>query len=453
MHIAIVGTGYVGLVSGACFADFGFQVTCVDVDAERIRSLERGDVPFYEPGLPELVARNTSAGRLGFTTNLPSAVRDATVVFLAVGTPEGPDGDADISQLAAAAVDVARCLDGYRVIATKSTVPVGTGAWLDGHIRAHVLQPADFDVVSNPEFLREGSAVHDFLRPDRVVIGANTDRAREIMREVYRPLYLIETPIVLTNLETAELIKYASNAYLAVKVSFINEMANLCDRAGADVHVVAKAMGLDKRIGPKFLHAGPGFGGSCFPKDTRALAASGRRAGTPQRLVESAIEINDRQRDMAYGKIVEALGGAKGRRVAILGLAFKPNTSDVREAPAIELCRRLVDAGAHVSAYDPVASDEATLALGGHAGRVTLQPDAQAALKDADCAVIVTEWNEFRSLDLAEARDLMARPVLVDLRNLHDPAQAVELGFEYYCTGRQSLAGSRIEPKRATPTG
>lgn len=439
MQIAVIGTGYVGLVTGACLADFGHAVTCVDSNAFRIDQLQRGEVPFFEPGLAEIVGRNAGAGRLQFTTEIAAGVRDAAVIFLAVGTPEGKDGEADLSQVLAAASALAPHLDGYRVIATKSTVPTGTGAWLREVIQRHLTRSVEFDVVSNPEFLREGSAINDFMRPDRVVIGASTERATAIMREIYRPLYLIETPVVVTDLETAEMIKYASNAFLAVKVSFINEIATLCDRVGADVHVVAKAMGLDKRIGPKFLHPGPGYGGSCFPKDTRALVAMGRRFGVRQQLVDSAIEVNDRQRQIVVEKLQDELGDLAGKEIAVLGLTFKPNTSDVRESPAIDVCHRLAAAGARLRAFDPVAMREAEAALRTAPRPIRFPRNLYEALEGADAVLVMTEWNEFRGLDLARIRPLMRRPVLLDARNVLDPAHARAHGFVYLCTGRQRV--------------
>lgn len=442
MDLAVIGTGYVGLVTGACLADFGHNVVCVDSDARRIESLCRGDMPFYEPGLTEVVQRTTLSGRLRFTTNHATAVRSSTVIFLAVGTPEGANGEVDLSQIASAVQAILPHLHDYCVVATKSTVPAGTGAWLSGFIQRQLPSSAQVDIVSNPEFLREGSAINDFMRPDRVVIGTTSERAAAVMREVYRPLYLIETPIVLTDIETAELVKYASNAFLAVKISFINEVAALCDRLGADVHVVAKGMGLDKRIGSKFLHPGPGYGGSCFPKDTRALAAVGVRAHARQRLIETAIEVNDHQKEILVQKIDRALGGVAGRVVAVLGLAFKPNTSDVREAPAIHLCRALVEAGAKVQAFDPVANAEAARALGETSSQVTLAGDPYTAASGADAVVIMTEWNEFRTLDLERIRAVMRRAVIVDARNVLDPARALALGFAYVCTGRQRLAAT-----------
>jgi UDPglucose 6-dehydrogenase len=444
MNIAIIGTGYVGLVSGACFADFGHAVICVDADPSRVALLEAGEVPFYEPGLAELVQRNAAAGRLRFTTDTGSAVRASEVVFLAVGTPEGSDGAADLTQMASAAAAIAAHLDDYKVIVTKSTVPVGTGEWLGEQIRLMAGRPVGIDIVSNPEFLREGSAIGDFMRPDRVVIGTSSERAAAIMREIYRPLFLIETPILVTDVPTAEMIKCASNAFLAVKISFMNEIANLCDKAGADVHGVAKGMGLDKRIGSKFLHPGPGYGGSCFPKDTRALAAIGASHGVRQQIVESAIEVNERQRQVVLDKITNALAGVRGRTIAVLGLAFKPNTSDVREAPALYICRALAEAGARLRVFDPVAAGEAAHALGDIRDSIVYAADGYDAATGADAVVIMTEWNEFRSLDLPRLTELVAQPVLVDTRNVLDPAQARGLGFTYCCTGRDLAAAAMV---------
>ena len=436
MNVAIIGTGYVGLVTGACLADFGHLVTCVDSSTARIDTLRRGELPIYEPGLAEIVSRNVNAGRLHFSTDLGGAVRTSAVLFLAVGTPEGTNGEADMSQLAVVALDLAAHLDGYRVIATKSTVPVGTGAWLREQLRAQLPSSIELDVVSNPEFLREGSAVNDFLRPDRVVIGTSSDRAAAIMREIYRPLFLIETPIVVTDVESAEMIKYASNAFLAVKIGFMNEIANLCELVGSDVHVVAKGMGLDKRIGSKFLHPGPGYGGSCFPKDTRALAALGTSRGARQRIVEAAIDVNARQRQIIVDKIDRAVSGVSGRRIAVLGLAFKPNTDDVRESPGLFVCRHLAGAGALVCAFDPVARTAAAEALRDLGTAVSFPDSAYDAITDCDAVVIMTEWNEFRGLDLRRVKTLMAAPVIVDARNVLDPAQTRALGFSYFCTGR-----------------
>jgi UDPglucose 6-dehydrogenase len=436
MQIAIIGTGYVGLVSGACFADFGHTVTCVDTDAARIDHLRDCELPFFEPGLSEVVQRNVAAGRLRFTTDTAAAVREALVVFLAVGTPEGEHGEADLSQILRAAEQIAVNLGDYKVIATKSTAPAGTGARLSQVLAAHTEPGIEFDVVSNPEFLREGAAVQDFMRPDRIVIGTTSDRAATIMREIYRPLYLIETPVIITDIETAEMIKYASNAFLAIKISFINEVANLCERVGADIHLVAKGMGLDKRIGAKFLHPGPGYGGSCFPKDTRALAALGERFGARQQLVESAIAVNERQKDMVLEKLHNALGTLIQRRIAILGLSFKPNTSDVRESPALYLCGKLIALGAQVRAFDPIAIPDAAAALGPIARSVHFAANVVDALAGSDACVIMTEWNEFRSLDLAVLGPTMRQRIVVDTRNVLDPAGARAAGFVYVGTGR-----------------
>ena len=442
MDIAIVGTGYVGLVSGACFADFGHGVICVDSSETRIDTLRAGGVPFYEPGLTELVERHAAAGRLRFTTDLAHAVRNATVIFLAVGTPEGDDGHADLSQIESAAREICSHLnDGHRVLVTKSTVPAGTGAWLQQLILEQA-PSADVDVVSNPEFLREGSAINDFMRPDRVVIGTSSERAASLMREIYRPLYLIETPVLMTDVATAEMIKTAANAFLATKISFINEIANLCDRAGADVHSVSKGLGLDRRIGSKFLHPGPGYGGSCFPKDTRALAALGVSLGARQHIVETAIAVNERQKEMTFEKIQARLGSLAGRPIAVLGLAFKPNTSDVREAPALHLCRALVRSGAIVRAADPVAVDEARTVLRREADRIEFTADAYGAAHGADALVIMTEWNEYRSLNLRLIREAMRGNLLVDTRNVLDPTTAVLAGFEYLSTGRQAVVAA-----------
>jgi UDPglucose 6-dehydrogenase len=434
MNVAIIGTGYVGLVTGACLADFGHSVICVDSSPGRVQMLHAGEMPFYEPGLQELVTRNVSAGRLSFSGDFSAAVAQSAVVFVAVGTPEGSNGEADMSQVQAVAAALADHLDEYRVVVTKSTVPVGTGAWLRRYLQRHA-RGANFDVVANPEFLREGSAVNDFLRPDRVVIGASSQRAAEVMREIYRPLYLIETPIIVTDVESAEMIKYASNAFLAVKIGFINEIANLCERVGADVHVVAKGMGLDKRISPKFLHPGPGYGGSCFPKDTRALAALGVQHQARQLIVESAIETNVRQRRLLFEKIENTIGHLANRQIAVLGLAFKPNTDDVRESPALYICRELARAGARVIAFDPVAIDAARTALDDTPG-IVFANEALEAVIGASAVVIMTEWNEFRGLDLQRVLDLMAQPVIIDARNVLNPEQTRQLGFTYVGTGR-----------------
>ena len=440
MNVTVIGTGYVGLVTGTCLADFGHDVVCVDQDVERVASLEAGALPFYEPGLLELLTKNVAARRLSFATDAAAAVRRSSIVFLTVGTPPAAAGSVDLRQLMNAVADVAPHLPAACVVVTKSTVPVGTGARVEQLLARLAPRGAAVDVASNPEFLREGSAVGDFMRPDRVVIGTRTPRAAAVLRELYRALYLIETPIVETTIETAEMIKYASNAFLAVKIGFVNEIANLCDEVDADVHVVAKAMGLDKRIGAKFLHPGPGYGGSCFPKDTRALAAIGNASGVPQRIVETAIAVNQQQQERLLEKILSALGAIHAPRVAVLGLAFKPNTSDVRESPALFICRRLMRAGVAVRAFDPVANDEAAAALVDAGSRFVCAAGAYEAVEGADAVIVMTEWNEFRSLDLARVRALMRRPILIDPRNVLSPAAAAALGFTYFCTGRRTAA-------------
>ena len=432
MRIVIVGTGYVGLVTGAGFADFGNEVLCVDVDRAKIEILERGEIPFYEPGLRDLVARNVRERRLRFGTSLEEATAWGEAIFLCVGTPKAKRGDADLRYVFAAAKTIAKALPSYRLIVQKSTVPVGTADRVQEIIRRHARRGARFDVASNPEFLREGTAVENFMRPDRVVIGADTPRARQVLREVYSPLYLIETPMVVTSVRSAELIKYAANAFLAAKISFINEMANLSEAVGADVHDVAKAIGLDRRIGPKFLHPGPGFGGSCLPKDTRALREFARRAGVPVRITGAAIETNDAQRRIATRKVLDALRGRGPHTVAVLGLSYKPDTDDVREAPALDIIRALLRRGVRVRVFDPVVREGAP----GIPKAVTFGDDAYDAARGAHVLALVTEWNEFRRLDLARVRRVMRRRVLVDLRNVYDPAAVRRLGFEYTCVGR-----------------
>lgn len=432
MHIAVIGSGYVGLVTGACFAEFGVDVACVDVDAEKIAQLSRGRSTIYEPGLEQLIQKNLHAGRLTFTTDLASAVERASVVFLAVGTPPNPDGSADLSFVNAAAIEVARNIRSYKVIAMKSTVPVGTGKHLTELIQENLPAPVSFSVVSNPEFLREGAAISDFMRPDRVVIGSSDPNATELMRELYRPLYLIETPFVITSVEGAELTKYAANAFLATKISFINEIANLCEKVGCDVHDVARAIGMDRRIGGKFLHPGPGFGGSCFPKDTRALAVIGRQFGSPTRIVEAVIDVNEQQREAMLPKIEGLVGGFSGKRIAVFGLSFKPETDDMRDAPAVDIIRGLVDAGASVVAYDPVAESEARKLL----PEIEYAPDEYTAATNADALVFVTEWNQFRALDMERIRRLMKTPNVADLRNIYEPSDMRELGFNYAGVGR-----------------
>lgn len=432
MQIAVIGTGYVGLVSGACFAEFGVHVTCVDVDASKIDKLNNGVIPIYEPGLDQIVEKNVKAGRLKFTTDLKSAVEDSLVVFLAVGTPPKADGSPDMSYYQQAAKDIADAMNGYKVLVTKSTVPVGTGKWLNDFVAANLKVETDFGVASNPEFLREGAAIEDFMRPDRVVIGTNQERAVEVMKELYRPLYLIETPIVITSLEAAELIKYAANAFLATKITFINEIANLCDAIGCDVHDVARGMGMDNRIGRKFLHPGPGYGGSCFPKDTRALTTVADQFGVETLIVDAVIEANDRQRDAMIPKIEKLAGDLNGKQIGVLGLSFKPETDDMRESPAIEIIASVLKKGATVKAFDPVAMEESKHYIPG----IEYAADEYDAIKDADILVIITEWNQFRALDMERVKSLLKAPKIVDLRNIYEPEDMRELGFEYVGVGR-----------------
>ncbi len=432
MHIAVIGTVYVGLVSGACFAEFGVDVTCVDVDADKIEKLKNGVIPIYEPGLDQLVEKNVKAGRLHFTTDLGTAVSGAEVVFLAVGTPPKEDGSPDMSYYQQAALDVAKAMNGYKVLVTKSTVPVGTGKWLRDFVSANLETATDFGVASNPEFLREGAAIEDFMRPDRVVIGSNEQRAIEVMKELYRPLYLIETPIVITSLEAAELIKYAANAFLATKITFINEIANLCDAIGCDVHDVARGMGMDNRIGRKFLHPGPGYGGSCFPKDTRALTTVADQFGVETRIVDAVILANDLQRQAMIPKIEKLVGDLEGKQIGVLGLSFKPETDDMRESPAIEIVHGMIERGASVRAFDPVAMEESRHYING----VEYAADEYDAIKDADAMVIVTEWNQFRALDMDRVKSLLRSPKIADLRNVYEPEDMRELGFEYVGVGR-----------------
>jgi UDPglucose 6-dehydrogenase len=431
MHIAVIGTGYVGLVTGACFAEFGVDVTCVDIDSEKIARLSSGEMPIYEPGLDQLVTKNMQSGRLQFTTDIKQAVEQALVIFLAVGTPPKSDGSPDLSFVEAAADSVAEYMNGYKVIVTKSTVPIGTGEHLRSRIREKNPR-LNFGIVSNPEFLREGAAINDFMRPDRVVIGSRDEEAIAIMRDLYRPLYLIEAPFVLTSLEAAELTKYAANAFLATKISFINEIASLCESIGCDVHDVAKAIGMDRRIGSKFLHPGPGFGGSCFPKDTQAFASVAREFGRDSLIVDAVIEVNRRQRKAMLPKIERLVGSLEGKTIAILGLAFKPETNDMRESPSIEIIEGLLKSGATVRAYDPVAMLEAAELL----PDVSYADDEYSAVTNADALVFVTEWNQFRALDMRRIRDLMRSPRIADLRNIYEPEDMRELGFEYVGVGR-----------------
>ena len=434
MHISVIGTGYVGLVTGACFAEFGINTVCMDVDAARIDCLEKGDVPFYEPGLAELVAKGLREQRLSFTSDIARAVDRALAIFIAVGTPALEDGSADLSFVEEVGRGIARHMNGYKVIVTKSTVPVGTGERLREVIRNSQAAPCEFDIVSNPEFLREGSAIEDFLRPNRVVIGTDSPHAIAIMKDLYRPLYLLDTPFVITDIPTAEMIKYASNAFLAVKVSFINEIANLCERTGADVQVTAKAMGLDKRIGAKFLHPGPGFGGSCFPKDVAALIQTGEKVGYELQIARAAATVNAQQRRLMADKIRQALNGVDGKTVALLGLSFKPNTDDLRDSPALSIAQYLIEEGCTVRAYDPAALRDAVSAL----PKLVPCTDAYHAAEGADALVLATEWNQFRNLDFDRLRAVLSTPVFIDLRNVYEPDRVVALGFQYTSVGRPS---------------
>ena len=435
MRIAMIGTGYVGLVSGACLSEFGHSVVCVDKEADKVAALNSGTIPIYEPRLDEVVATNSKAGRLSFESDITKAVHGADAVFIAVGTPSRRgDGHADLSYVYAAAEEIARALTGYAAIVTKSTVPVGTSREVEKIIRK--LRPdIEFDMASNPEFLREGSAIDDFRRPDRVVVGCDTERARDIMREVYRPLYLHETPILFTSRESAELIKYAANAFLATKITFINEMADICEKVGADVQDISRGIGLDGRIGAKFLHAGPGFGGSCFPKDTLALRKTAQDLGAPARIVEAVVAVNDARKLAMAEKIERAFSGAKGKTIAVLGLTFKPNTDDMRDAPSLVIVPYLQQKGATIRAFDPEGAKEARKLL-----NIELCKDAYEALKDADGVVILTEWNEFRALDISRMKELMKSPLMVDLRNIYRPGQMAAAGFTYVSVGRATVA-------------
>jgi UDPglucose 6-dehydrogenase len=433
MHIAMIGSGYVGLVSGACFADFGHVVTCVDKDAGKIAALLRGEMPIFEPGLAEIVANNVRQERLFFTTDLGPAVRNADAVFIAVGTPSRRgDGHADLTYVFEAAKEIAAALDGFTVVVTKSTVPVGTGDDVERILR-ETSPDSDFAVVSNPEFLREGAAIGDFKRPDRIVIGIEDERAREVMSEVYRPLYLNQPPILFTSRRTAELTKYAANAFLATKITFINEIADLCERTGANVQDVARGIGLDNRIGSKFLHAGPGYGGSCFPKDTLALIKTGQDMGAPIRIVETVAAVNTQRKRAMAGKVLEACGGSvAGKTIALLGLAYKPNTDDMRDAPSIDIVAALEEAGARITAYDPESMAQARPLM----EKVTFCRDPYECVEGADALVIVTEWDAFRALDMKRVKAALAAPVVVDLRNIYRPEEMRRLGFTYASVGR-----------------
>ncbi len=439
MRLTMVGTGYVGLVSGTCFAEFGIDVTCVDKDASKIEKLNNGEIPIFEPGLDDLVAKQVKSGRLKFTTEIADSVKQADAVFIAVGTPPRADnGHADLKYVHAAAQEIAELAEGYTVIVTKSTVPVGTAREVEAIVAKHKKADAIIDVASNPEFLREGAAINDFMRPDRVVIGTTSDRAIETLKEVYRPLYINETPMVITTPETSEIIKYAANAFLATKITFINEIANLCEASGANVQHVAKAIGLDGRIGSKFLHAGPGYGGSCFPKDTLALTHTGDLLGAPQTIVEAVVEANkNRQKQMADRVIAACGGDVKGMKIGILGVAFKPNTDDVRDAPALTIIPELQKAGAEIFAHDPEAREEADKAL----KDVNWVENPYDAADKADAVAVVTEWNEYRGLDMTRIGEMMTVKRLIDMRNIYKPQVMRELGFHYVSIGRPVVTG------------
>jgi UDPglucose 6-dehydrogenase len=441
MNICVVGSGYVGLVTGACLADFGMHVVCVDKDEAKVEALRGGVIPIYEPGLGTLVKKNASEKRLTFTTDLERAVEDAVVVFVAVGTPSLSDGSTDLSYVREVARSIAQHLNGFKVVVNKSTVPIGTGRLVEEILHSRAPEGTSFAVVSNPEFLREGSAIEDFLRPDRLVIGSRDPRATEIMLDIYSPLRLADVPFVITDVETAELIKYASNSFLATKISFINEVAHLCESLGADVEVVARGMGLDDRIGSRFLHPGPGFGGSCFPKDTRALVHIARQCGTPFRIVEAVLEVNEATKARMFDKIREAFGEPLGGlTVGVLGLSFKPDTDDIRESPALPIVERLLGDGARVRVYDPAAMEPAKPELEG----AYFASDSYEAANGVDGLVILTEWNQFRHLDLSRLRAAMRRPLIVDLRNIYEPAKMAQAGFHYVSIGRAAAAPAHV---------
>ncbi|OGP91149.1 MAG: UDP-glucose 6-dehydrogenase [Deltaproteobacteria bacterium RBG_16_47_11] len=432
MNICVIGTGYVGLVTGACLAEFGMNLICMDKDVQKIDLLKQGKMTIYEPGLENLVAKSMKEGRIRFSSSIEEGIKSSLVIFIAVGTPPREDDSADLRYVEEVAKEIAHWMDGYKVIVMKSTVPVGTARWLKELIQKHQLQASPFDVVSNPEFLREGSAVEDFMRPDRVIVGADSDQAIAIMRDIYSALYLIETPLVLTSPETAEMIKYATNAFLATKVTFINEIANLCERVGADVHHVAKAMGLDGRIGKKFLHPGPGYGGSCFPKDTRALSSIARDKGYLFKVLNTVIEVNEEQKKRMVEKIKGMVGDLRGKTIGILGLSFKPNTNDIRESSSIAIIQGLLSMGAKVKAFDPAAMEESRAIL----PEVDYGKDAYDVANGADALVLATEWNQFRRLDLPRIKRLLKNSVFIDLRNVYDPSHMKGLGFHYCGVGR-----------------
>jgi UDPglucose 6-dehydrogenase len=432
MNICVIGTGYVGLVTGTCLAEFGMNVICVDNDQPKIDLLKQGKVPIYEPGLEDLVLKNMKEGRLSFSASIEEGVTQSLVIFIAVGTPSHDDGSADLRAAEEVAKEIARYMNGYKVIVVKSTVPVGTSRILKKLIQDHQNKPMAFDIVSNPEFQREGSAIEDFMRPDRVTIGAETEQAVAIMKDIYSALYLIETPFVITSLESAEMIKYAANAFLATKVSFINEIANLCETMGADVHHVAKAMGLDGRIGKKFLHPGPGYGGSCFPKDTRALLRMAKERGYSFKILDSVIHANEEQKKRMVNKIKEKVGDFRGKIIGVLGLSFKPNTDDIRESSSIAIIRDLLAMGAKVKAFDPAAMGEASVIL----PEVEYGKDAYDVAEGCDVLVLATEWNQFRRLDLQRIKALLKAPIFIDLRNVYEPEQMKRMGFNYCGVGR-----------------
>ncbi len=432
MNICVIGTGYVGLVTGACLAEFGMNLICVDSDRSKIELLQQGKMTIHEPGLEDLVVKNMREGRLSFSTSIEEGVKSSLVIFIAVGTPSGDDGSADLKFVEEVAKEIARYMDGYKVVVVKSTVPVGTCRRVKQMIKDHQPHPAAFDIVSNPEFQREGSAIEDFMRPDRVTIGAESEQAVAIMKDIYSALYLIETPFVITSLETAEMIKYAANAFLATKVSFINEIANVCELVDADVHHVARAMGLDGRIGKKFLHPGPGYGGSCFPKDTRALARMAHEKGYLFKVLDAVIQVNDEQKKRMIDKIVEKAGDVRGKTIGILGLSFKPNTDDIRESSSIVIIQGLLELGAKVKAFDPAAMEQTKAVLPG----VEYGKDAYDVAKGADALVLATEWNQFRRLDLQRIKGLLKTPIFIDLRNVYEPDQMRRLGFNYCGVGR-----------------
>ncbi len=433
MNICVVGTGYVGLVTGTCFAEFGVNVVCVDKDKKKIEMLNNGAVPIYEPGLEELIKKNVKDGRLSFITDINKAIKDSLIIFIAVGTPPKDDGSADLSYVEDVARSIAGNLNGYKVIVTKSTVPVGTGEKIKKVIQEINNKQTNFDIVSNPEFLREGSAIEDFMRPNRVVIGAESSRAIEIMKELYRPLYLIETPFVITDVESTEMIKYASNAFLATKISFINEVANICERVGADIHAVAKGMGLDHRIGSKFLHPGPGYGGSCFPKDTQAIAQIAKNHNYNFEIVDAVINVNKKQKERMIEKIVNMVGDLKGKTIGILGLSFKPNTDDMRDAPSVDIINGLLKRGAKVKAYDPVAMDEAKKIFNDN---IKYCKDSYDVADGSYAIALITEWNQFRNLDMIKIKGLLMSPIIIDLRNVYEPQKMKEIGIRYTGIGR-----------------